>query len=89
MKQFFSDLSTNPTSIRWYFTESGELHLAFSLSLFTYCNDGGRRLNNDDFSRNLMADLLKKYYGYEGAFVMENDPEKEEEDRKKYFHGKY
>lgn len=83
---FFSDLSTNPTSIRWYFSKSRKLHLAFNLYLFTHRRSGGEELNKDEFCRNLMAELLKEYYGYEGPFVMENDPDSEARDRRRYFH---
>lgn len=37
----------------------------------------GLRINRDEYCRNLMARLLKEFYGYEGKFVIENDWEAE------------
>lgn len=74
---FLSSFSTNSTDIRPYQAKSGKLHLAFDLSLFEGPASCAQDINKDEFCRNLMAKLLKEYYGYEGKFVIENDPEAE------------
>lgn len=74
----FSSLATNPTSeIRPYLAKSGKLHLAFKLYMFVEPSSYGQEINRDEFCRNLMAKLLKEFYGYEGKFVIENDQEAE------------
>ena len=68
------------------FFQEQEVASGIQSFLFSGRKACGRQLNDDELCHNLMAELLKKYYGYEGAFVMENDPEREVEYRKEYFH---
>lgn len=81
---FFSSLATNTTDIRPYQAKSGKLHLAFDLSLLVDPDSCAQDINKDEFCRNLMAKLLKEYYGYEGKFVIENDPEAEKAYKEMY-----
>lgn len=74
----FHDLATNPTDIRLYMSRRGKLHLAFNLFLFSHRAAMGRRINRDETCRKLIARSLKKFYGYEGIFVIENDEEIED-----------
>lgn len=73
----FSSLSTNPCDIRWSFSKSGKLHLAFNLFLFTHPASFAAEINQDEYCRNQMALLLKRYYGFGGQFVIENNPKLE------------
>ena len=75
---YFHDLATNPTGIRLYMSRSGKLHLAFNLFLFSHRATMASRINEDDTCRSLMSKSLKKFFGYEGPFVIENDKEAEE-----------
>lgn len=73
-----SSLATNPMAeIRPYLAKNGKLHLAFKLFLFVDSDSFGQEINRDEYCRNLMARLLKEFYGYEGNFVIENDREAE------------
>lgn len=83
-REGLGDLVTNPTDIRWQFSRSGKLHLKFNLWLFSHPASLGTIINQNNFCRDLMARLLKDYYGYEGDFVLENDPEREKEYRDRY-----
>jgi len=75
--EFFSSLCANQMGIRPYLAKSGKLHLAFNLCLYVDPASCAQDVNKDEFWRNLMARLLKEFYGYEGPFVIENDSEAE------------
>lgn len=75
---YYHDLATNPTDIKISMSHSGKLHLAFNLFLFSHRKAMANKMNRDKTCRYLLAKSLKKFFGYEGPFVIENDKEAEE-----------